>query len=150
MCVAAGITIAVAAFLPWANVDGDNFYGLQMHMYQPFAIALGAGAALVVFGFLRTVWGGAAGLLGAFAVTIVVLMVHEGVYAGLNVLAIPAEAIGSHVSGYGEYALFAAGLLAGAAGVVTVIQREPPVVTRPERPLDPEGFTLTAFVRPPR
>lgn len=128
MSVAAGVTLMVCAFLPWADVEGDQFSGLAMRMYRPFGFALLAGALLVAFGLARTPWAGVAGLAVSFASAVVVLWIRSGVHGGLvEVVGVPAAAIGPNVGGYGEYALFAAGALAGAAGVVTVIQRQLPV-----------------------
>jgi hypothetical protein len=146
MSVAAGLSMMVAALLPWARIAGTDYGALQLKLYEPLAVALVTGGALVAFGAARTIWAGAAGMGTAFAAAVVVIMIHEGVYGGLAGLGVHLGADIGHIGGYGEYALFAAGLAAGAAGVVTVIQREPPVQTKPSHAAE----RSPRFTLPPR
>jgi hypothetical protein len=132
MCIAAGVTMLVAAFMPWAQLDAPpaTYTAFEMRMWEPLAFTVLTGAALVIFGALRTMWSAFVAMGGAFAATITTLMIHENVYVGLRVVQ-PGLALGqtTHVTGFGVAALFAAGMLAGAAGLITAVQAAPVAVT---------------------
>jgi hypothetical protein len=132
MCVASGLTMIIAAAMPWAQLDSPpvTYNALQLQLYKPLTFALVTGVALVVFGLMRTMWSAFVALLGAFMATITSLMIHEDVYAGLQVVR-PGIALGqaAHVTGFGVAALFAAGMLAGAAGLITAVQAAPVAIT---------------------
>ncbi len=130
MIVAAGVSLLIAAALPWAQV-GDPpmaFNALQLHLYEPLAFVVVTGTCLIAFGAARTMWSALAGLVGAFAAGMTIVMVHGAIYVGLHAAA-PALALGEtvHVTGYGVAVMFAAGMLAGAGGFVTAVQAAPKV-----------------------
>ncbi len=130
MIMAAGASLLIATLLPWAQVGEAPkvFYALQLHLYEPLVMAVVTGACLIAFGAMRTMWAALAGLVGAFAAGMTIVMIHGAIYVGLHVAA-PALALGetTHVTGYGVAVMFAAGVLAGTGGLVTAVQAAPKV-----------------------
>lgn len=135
LCLAAGISLIGAAFLPWAQA-GDppvTLGALSMRLYGPFGFSIALGVILMVFAARHTLWAALVAFAGSFAVAMTVLAIHADVYGGLAAAGVRLGADSAHVTGYGVSALFAAGLLAGLGGVVVAIESEAPVTTRAAR-----------------
>lgn len=132
MCIAAGVTVLMATAMPWAQLESPavSYDAVQLQLYKPLAFALVTGVALIAFGLMRTMWAAFVALGAAFMATIVSLMIHEDVYVGLSLVQ-PNLALGQapHVTGFGVAVMFAAGMLAGAAGLVIAVQAAPPAIT---------------------
>lgn len=130
MIIAAGVSLLIAAALPWAQVGEPAllFSAFQLHLYEPLIVVVATGVFLIAFGATRTMWAALAGLVGAFAAGMTIVMIHGAIYVGLHVAA-PSLTLGEtvHVTGYGVAVMFAAGMLAGVGGLITAVQAAPKV-----------------------
>jgi hypothetical protein len=126
--IAAGFVVLAAIFAPWAYVGSvqRGFGALELRLYEPLVLATVVGGGLIAAGLSRSLWGSFVGLVGAFGCAMVALFIHTYIFQGL-LAAAPYLAVGSdpHVTGIGVDMFFAAGLVAGAGGVVAFLQTAP-------------------------
>lgn len=139
LLLAAGITMLIGAFVPWAQLEHPpaTFDALRMQMYGPFTVAIVTGLLIVGFALARTMWAALVGLGATFVAMLLILTLHADVYSGINV-AVPGITYdsASHLTGFGVAVFFAAALLAGAGAMITVVQTSPKVVTSPTKHSD--------------
>lgn len=136
--LAAGITFLIAAVLPWAQPNSITFLSAwSLQLWGPLAVIVVCGLLLVAASATRSLATAFLGIVIPFVATITVLSVHDGLYYGLARLGYGASGDAAHVLGYGVSVMLFAGLLSGAGGFVTFVQRQPKVATgAPDKPPD--------------
>ena len=129
LCVSAGLATATAGVLPWAAVTGaGTFTALQLHLYEPLAVTVGAGVLVAGLALMRTPWAAMAAMGNALGTIVIALSLHGDLLGALAALGVP---LGNdfHIEGFGMYALVCSGFLSVAAAIVVSVQESPPVPT---------------------